>query len=1043
MISGTTVLGSGKEADIIVCGQGVEENHCTIENNCGILTLTANSPLTAIDGLPVTEPTRLVQGCIIGIGQSSYFRFNHPDQARLIKRSLPDNKSSPILPFSFYQGKDGNSPIHHQESRSRDAFSEVSQIYQDGFMNGDVRKNGDTAGSPKRQLPSPSYNRDPLPYISQKPPVYDSVHSPSFNKYNESPKIDGNNRINCVDADQLNLDEILALCSEYEKQVQLEKCTKPVQNRIKTNGSLPREKRLNSPSSPAVHHSFSFDSSEIHSLDREKSKDGKKSPAHAYENVVMTTGSPRPRIKTFLNKDNYVREHSQDSMTNRIPLVLDFESHSMNQNSEHYTQVRNNSPVYANSIHSSSRLLDHENCSINQNGTVERRKKDKDNSASEDKERRTSIADITASSKYAFLGFDPRDSQDGKDERDSKGSDITISSCSTRSATSSRPPPSWASPTLDLNGFQDYEILNGDSAYSRPQNVNINNKSANSVALVDQLRTERELLLRRISSLKSKVTELEQQEEEHVREAEIEDALVSGEIASQDEKLRQEEKKVALLKERAKECETEMEKCLSQQAESQEHFKIVCESHTAIIETLERKIELCTDDSIKAELEESLRDQHELFDVEKRGHELLEFQLMEVEAGWLSKREDLQKELNEATKRLEERRQKLQGLQRSPLKNNNTNSNNLELQRIVHLKAIEEGRNRLKSIDEELERLESSSPSKRDNINGDLSWRRVTTSQDDLDRISRITSGAPIDMGSTNSLGRRTIASLQEIERNRQIHLAKQGSLVIQEERQRVEDLKKRVQDEVRAQWHQQRNSNCHSLASGTSDESSLEPTRDSGVSSEEVEKGILSSEDGKNEECQTPIDQLTISGTPESRPLSDASGCSDDQLTIKLRSKSASNLQRPLTRYLPIKSESLDLRQHIESAGHQVDLCPHVILDSTSCRGFLNKMASRFHSHWNKRWFVFDRVERTLTYYSDKSEKKPKGGAYFQAIEEVYVDHLNTFKSPNPRVTFVVKTSARTYHLVAPSPEAMRIWVDVIFTGAEGHHQYSQLAYT
>lgn len=61
------------------------------------------------------------------------------------------------------------------------------------------------------------------------------------------------------------------------------------------------------------------------------------------------------------------------------------------------------------------------------------------------------------------------------------------------------------------------------------------------------------------------------------------------------------------------------------------------------------------------------------------------------------------------------------------------------------------------------------------------------------------------------------------------------------------------------------------------------------------------------------------------------------------------------------------------------------------------------------------------------------------KAIEEVFVDHLSTFKSPNPRVTFDVKTSSRTYHLVAPSPEAMRIWVDVIFTGAEGPHQYTQ----
>lgn len=43
---------------------------------------------------------------------------------------------------------------------------------------------------------------------------------------------------------------------------------------------------------------------------------------------------------------------------------------------------------------------------------------------------------------------------------------------------------------------------------------------------------------------------------------------------------------------------------------------------------------------------------------------------------------------------------------------------------------------------------------------------------------------------------------------------------------------------------------------------------------------------------------------------------------------------QRPLTRYLPIMSTDLDLRAHIESAGHQVSLCPHVFVDSFTCRG-------------------------------------------------------------------------------------------------------------
>ena len=99
--------------------------------------------------------------------------------------------------------------------------------------------------------------------------------------------------------------------------------------------------------------------------------------------------------------------------------------------------------------------------------------------------------------------------------------------------------------------------------------------------------------------------------------------------------------------------------------------------------------------------------------------------------------------------------------------------------------------------------------------------------------------------------------------------------------------------------------------------------------------------------------------------------------------------------------------------------------------------MGNKFHT-WKKRWFVFDRVRRSLLYYSDKSENKPRGGIYFQSIEEVYVDHLREVKSPNQKLTFCVKTYDRTYFLCASTPEAMRIWIDVIFTGAEGYREFS-----
>ncbi|KYO22486.1 pleckstrin-like proteiny-like domain family B member 2 isoform C [Alligator mississippiensis] len=156
----------------------------------------------------------------------------------------------------------------------------------------------------------------------------------------------------------------------------------------------------------------------------------------------------------------------------------------------------------------------------------------------------------------------------------------------------------------------------------------------------------------------------------------------------------------------------------------------------------------------------------------------------------------------------------------------------------------------------------------------------------------------------------------------------------------------------------------------------------------------------------------------------------------VKIREKQRAQA-RPLTRYLPIRKEDFDLRSHIETAGHNIETCYHISLTEKTCRGFLIKMGGKIKT-WKKRWFVFDRNKRTFSYYSDKHETKLKGVIYFQAIEEVYYDHLkNAYKSPNPLLTFSVKTHDRIYYMVAPTPEAMRIWMDVIVTGAEGYTHF------
>ncbi len=162
----------------------------------------------------------------------------------------------------------------------------------------------------------------------------------------------------------------------------------------------------------------------------------------------------------------------------------------------------------------------------------------------------------------------------------------------------------------------------------------------------------------------------------------------------------------------------------------------------------------------------------------------------------------------------------------------------------------------------------------------------------------------------------------------------------------------------------------------------------------------------------------------------------------IKLRDKKQTQA-RPLTRYLPVRDNNFDLKQHVENSGHQlinqIDMNtkqPLIQINSHSCRGYLLKMGQKFKT-WNKRWFVFDRQKRTLCYYLDKSETKLRGSIYFQSINEVYVDHLKSIKSPDSKSTFVVKTFDRNFYFVAPSSELMRVWVDVIFTGAEGYLEF------
>ncbi|NXL48306.1 PHLB1 protein, partial [Podilymbus podiceps] len=348
------------------------------------------------------------------------------------------------------------------------------------------------------------------------------------------------------------------------------------------------------------------------------------------------------------------------------------------------------------------------------------------------------------------------------------------------------------------------------------------------------------------------------------------------------------------------------------------------------------------------------------------------------------------------------------------------------------------------------------------------------------------------------SLPRNLAATLQDIETKRQLALQQKGQQVIEEQKRRLAELKQKAAAEAQSQWealHGQppfpaafpplvHHSILHhhrphgvgpraeeldhaydtlSLESSDSMETSFSTGNNSACSPDNIssasgmEAGKLEEMEKMLKEAHAEKSRLMESREREmelrrqalederrrreqlERRLQDETARRQKlvEKEVKLREKHFSQA-RPLTRYLPIRKEDFDLRLHIESSGHSVDTCYHVILTEKMCKGYLVKMGGKIKS-WKKRWFVFDRMKRTLSYYvADKHETKLKGVIYFQAIEEVYYDHLRSAaKSPNPALTFCVKTHDRLYYMVAPSAEAMRIWMDVIVTGAEGYTQF------
>ncbi|TRY94334.1 hypothetical protein DNTS_026332 [Danionella cerebrum] len=526
---------------------------------------------------------------------------------------------------------------------------------------------------------------------------------------------------------------------------------------------------------------------------------------------------------------------------------------------------------------------------------------------------------------------------------------------------------------------------------------------------VTRIEEERIQVLNNIEELEQKIRDLDTQMDESIREMEVERALLDGEQEAEVTQLQNDKEMLEQLNEKMTSMEKSQDKALLEAG----RFKV--ERLTELISEQKSHLDSCPE-ALKEQLQNQLSRDTEALETEKKHFEDLEFQQLEKESCQDEEKEtqmqQLLREIAEYQRSLVTRkeRENLSSLERkySELTGGQTFPLN-PVSMKEHFRSLEER-------------------------------RRSNGTKEGGVMLS--------DSGMSCKRERRSSGTL-----NSALNRSLSPKLYLNDDRQRISEMSNRAVSETNVflepflYLDNGHNYDTMSVDSTESLETSISACSPDNISSastanmtkiEEMERMLREAQAEKNRLLEHREREMEL----RRQALEDERRRREElerrlQEETSRRQKLVERESRPLTRYLPVRKDDFDLRGHIEAAGHHPESCFHLAITEKTCRGFLVKMGGKIKT-WKKRWFVFDRNRRTLAYYADKHETKMKGVIYFQAIEEVYYDHLkNAHKSPNPSLTFSVKTHDRVYYMVAPSPEAMRIWMDVIVTGAEGYTHF------
>ncbi|XP_012589523.1 PREDICTED: pleckstrin homology-like domain family B member 2 isoform X2 [Condylura cristata] len=616
-------------------------------------------------------------------------------------------------------------------------------------------------------------------------------------------------------------------------------------------------------------------------------------------------------------------------------------------------------------------------------------------------------------------------------------------------------------------------------------------------------------ILNNLKELEQKIKDINDQMDESSRESDMEYALLDGEQKSETTELMREKESLDQLKRKI----TKLEKNIIGE-KTKEKVKLDAER-----EKLERLQELYSEqktqldncpESMREQLQQQLKRDADLLDVEKKHFEDLEFQQLEHESRLEEEKETLLREVAECQQNIDTRKEKISALKKQANhivqqaqreqdhfvkeKNNLIMMLQREKENLCNLEkkysSLSGGKGfpvNPSTLKEHLRSLEERKKHHKEGLYLSDTLPRKKTTSSMSPHFSSATMGrsatpkAHLPLGQSNSCGSVLPPSLATMAKDSESRRMLRGKSrkgrmnfstgynhqqMSERQRQKSSEFYNRTASESNVylnSFHYPDHSykdqafDTLSLDSSDSMETSISACSPDNISSastsniariEEMERllkqahaektRLLESREREMEAKKRALEEEKRRRELLEKQLQEETSQRQKLIEkeVKIREKQRAQA-RPLTRYLPVRKEDFDLRGHVETAGHNVDTCYHVSITEKTCRGFLIKMGGKIKT-WKKRWFVFDRNKRTFSYYADKHETKLKGVIYFQAIEEVYYDHLkNANKSPNPSLTFSVKTHDRIYYMVAPSPEAMRIWMDVIVTGAEGYTHF------